>query len=117
MLMTEGIRQRLIDNHQVTERRNRQTGGYTPDHKPVLKVFDPSGGATWLFTEFDGEDRLFGLCDLGLGCPELGYVSLKELEGARGKLGLPMERDRWFKASKTLRQYREDAALRGSIRA
>ena len=32
----------------------------------------------------------FGLCDLGLGCPELGYVSLNELRTVRGKLRLPI---------------------------
>lgn len=29
--------------------------------------------------------------------PELGYFSLSELESVRGKLGLPVERDKWFK--------------------
>ena len=37
------------------------------DHAPVLKLFDPAGPATWLFTEMDpaDPDRLFGLCDTG----------------------------------------------------
>ena len=32
------------------------------DHVPVLKLFDPCGAATWLFTERDPDhpDRLFG---------------------------------------------------------
>jgi hypothetical protein len=30
----------------------------------------------------------FSLCDLGLGCPELGYVSLLELGAVCGKLDL-----------------------------
>ena len=34
---------------------------------------------------------MFGLCDLGF--PELGYVSLNELQGVRGPLGLGIERD------------------------
>jgi len=48
-------------------------------HLPVVKLFDPAGAATWLFTEMmpDG-DTLFGLCDLGFGCPELGYVRFAE---------------------------------------
>ena len=42
-----------------------------------------------------GWQRLaFGLCDLGLGEPELGYVTLHELAAARGPLGLPLERVR-----------------------
>lgn len=56
------------------------------------------GTATWLLSESDPDDpdRLFGLCDLGLGFPELGYVSLAEIITLRGKLGLPIERDQHF---------------------
>ena len=51
--------------------------------KPWLKLFTPFGSATWLISELHdhGEDiHLFGLCDLGMGYPELGYISLKEIE-------------------------------------
>lgn len=53
--------------------------------------------AVWLLTELmeDG-DTLFGLCDLGLGCPELGYVSWAELQALRGALGLGIRRDECF---------------------
>ena len=39
--------------------------------------FTPDAGATWLLTEIDPDDHdhAFGLCDLGQGFPELGYVS------------------------------------------
>jgi len=40
------------------------------------------GNADWFITEKDMEDeqhQAFGYCDLGMGCPELGYVSLVEL--------------------------------------
>ena len=40
------------------------------------------GDMDWFITEKDMEDeqiQAFGLCDLGMGCPELGYVSLVEL--------------------------------------
>jgi hypothetical protein len=61
------------------------------DHPPVVKLFTPDANATWLISEVDPDDpdRLFGLCDLGLGYPELGYVSLAELLALRGPLGLP----------------------------
>jgi hypothetical protein len=51
------------------------------DPPPVLKLFTPDAAATWLISEVDPDDpdRLFGLCDLGLGFAELGYVSLAEL--------------------------------------
>ena len=88
------------------------------DHRPVVKFFTPDGGATWLISELlDDGDTLFGLCDLGLGCVELGYVSLAELKSLRGKLGLPVERDRWFTANKTLNEYTSEASKQGRIAA
>ena len=41
------------------------------DPPPVVKLFNPLGAATWLASELaeDG-DTLFGLADLGFGCPE-----------------------------------------------
>jgi Protein of unknown function (DUF2958) len=55
--------------------------GKTPDHVPLLKLFTPMGRATWLLTEYHAEDgRFFGLCDLGMGSPELGYISREEIE-------------------------------------
>jgi hypothetical protein len=61
-------------------------------------------------TELDPDGGLaFGLCDLGMGEPELGCVSLSELATVRGKLGLPVERDRHFEADKTISAYAEQA--------
>ncbi|WP_425462840.1 DUF2958 domain-containing protein [Mesorhizobium norvegicum] len=58
-----------------------------------------SGSATWLLTQIDADgDTLFGPCDLGLGFPELGSVSLAELASVKGRLGLGIERDLWLKA-------------------
>ena len=59
------------------------------------KFFTPDGSWTWYVLEFDGTDTFFGLVD-GFD-EELGYFSLIELESIRGKLGLPIERDRYFK--------------------
>jgi hypothetical protein len=75
------------------------------DFEPVVKLFTPDAQCTWLLTELDADGLAFGLCDLGLGCPELAYVSLIELNTVRGKLGLPLERDRHFVADKTLSAY------------
>jgi Protein of unknown function (DUF2958) len=62
------------------------------DFKPVVKLFTPDAQCTWLLTELDPDGGLaFGLCDLGMGCPELGYISLAELSSVRGKLGLPVD--------------------------
>ena len=43
------------------------------------------------------------------GCPELEYVSLAELTTVRGKLGLPVERDRHFVANKPISAYAKEA--------
>lgn len=87
------------------------------DPAPVVKLFTPDAGATWLLTEIDPDDHdhAFGLCDLGLGAPELGWVSLQELATVRGRLGLPVERDLHFRAEKRLSAYARDARLAGRI--
>ena len=73
------------------------------DFKPVVKLFNPCGAATWLLTELDPDepDIAFGLCDLGMQCAELGSVSISELESYRGRLGLGIERDRHWTPKKT----------------
>lgn len=90
------------------------------DPRPVLKLFNPCGAATWLLTEIvDGDEEdtiLFGLCDLGFGSPELGYVSLAELASVRlmgGAVGI--ERDIHFRATKTLSEYTAEARRLGRI--
>lgn len=66
-----------------------------------LKMFTPDGQWTFFATEFDGKDTFFGLVDGHE--KELGYFSLKELEEVRGPLGLPIERDLYWKP-KTLEE-------------
>ena len=77
--------------------------------KPVVKLFNPSGGATWLLSEMDDNGIMFGLCDLGMGSPELGYVALQELEEVRGAFGLGIERDIHWEADKSLTEYSDVA--------
>ena len=66
-----------------------------------VKYFTPDANWTWYATEFDGEDTFFGLVDGH--CKELGYFSLAELQGVKGALGLPIERDLYWQP-KTLDQ-------------
>lgn len=89
------------------------------DPPPVVKLFTPDASCTWLLSELDptDDDRAFGLCDLGLGCPELGYVSVTELANVRGRLGLPVERDQHFRADKPLSAYAAEARSNGRILA
>jgi len=95
----------------------RSAAGEDIDPFPVLKLFTPDANATWLLTELDPEDPdiAFGLCDLGLGCPELGSVRLSEITSVRGPFGLPVERDRWFRADKPLSLHAEAARVAGHI--
>ena len=73
-----------------------------------MKLFTPDGNATWLLTELNPDiDLAFGLCDLGLGEPELGYVSLRELAEVRGPFGLPPECDLQFAPTRTMAVYAE----------
>lgn len=110
-LLTAHDRERLLANGDEQRRQQRQNADTSIDFRPVVKLFTPDAGCTWLLTELDPEDSdvAFGLCDLGLGYPELGYVSLTELATVRGRLGLPVERDRYFVAKKTLTEYAAEA--------
>jgi hypothetical protein len=60
-----------------------------------VKFFTPDSNFTFYATEFDGKDTFFGLVEGHE--KELGYFSLSELEKVRGPLGLPIERDLWWK--------------------
>lgn len=100
-LMTEKIRAQLYANHEATKAANGDHLG----HKPVVKYFNPMGADKWLISEMDAEGMMFGLCDLGVGHPELGYVSLEELESVKLPLGLSIERDLRWTANTTIREY------------
>ncbi|WP_066793606.1 DUF2958 domain-containing protein [Sphingomonas soli] len=87
-----------------------------PDPVPVLKLFNPVGAATWLATELDEDgDTLFGLADLGFGCPELGSFSLSEIGSARLPFGLGIERDEDFSTPFALSVWADRARREGSI--
>ncbi|MEK7457770.1 MAG: DUF2958 domain-containing protein [Pseudomonadota bacterium] len=93
-----------------------QTGTHEPDPAPVVKFFNPLGAATWLATElYDDGDTLFGLADLGFGCPELGCFSLSELAGIRLSFGLQIERDIGFSTTASLSVWADTARRAGSI--
>jgi hypothetical protein len=117
-LLKESQRRQLLKNGQ----RNielTQKDGDTIDFFPVVKLFCPWGGQTWLLTELDPEapDIAFGLCDLDMGSPEIGRVSLAELAELRGPGGLGIERDIHFEADKTLSGYMQEARRTGRLMA
>ena len=55
-------------------------------------------------------DTLYGLVDLGMGCPELGHAFISELRAIL--FGLRVERDRGWKATKPLSAYAREARER-----
>lgn len=104
-LLTQDIRARLIANGQSRG-----------DHVPVVKFFNPVGAGTWLFSELDEDgDILFGLCDLGFGCPEMGSVSLAEIAAVTLPFGLTIERDLCFEGRFPLTIYADAASQCGGI--
>ena len=114
----------ILEEHKKKLKANWRRG----QEPPVVKIFNPTGAATWLIHSMnpDDEDTLFGLCDLGFGFPELGYVSLSELQEVRPKvrimiggrtLAMPifLERDRHFRPTHSLAVYAEAARAESGI--
>lgn len=73
------------------------------DHVPVVLLHLPFSKVRWLLTEVEPEDPdiAFGLCDLGVGFPELGSVWLPELVDLRHG-HLRVVQDTCFATSKPL---------------
>jgi len=110
ILLTPELRATLRAHAEQSERTHE------PDPPPVVKFFNPVGAATWLATElYDDGDTLFGLADLGFGCPELGCFSLSELAGIRLPFGLRIERDIGFSTTISLSVWADTARRAGSI--
>ena len=110
-LLTDEQRTQLLANGRITAE------GGDHDPQPVVKLFTPDAHATWLLTELDPEDgdTAYGLCDIGIGMPELGNVRISELASIVGPLKLPIERDLYFTAKRTLSEYARLARLNCSI--
>jgi hypothetical protein len=116
-LLPDDICKRLLQNGRLRESFQRG-GKCEPDFFPVVKLFAGSS-CTWLLTELDPEnhDIAFGLCDLGMGFPELGSVSLSEIESACRNLRIFLEIDEHFDPRKTISEYAAEARKRGRIEA
>tara|TARA_R110002153_G_scaffold271312_1_gene438494 strand:- start:35 stop:364 length:330 start_codon:yes stop_codon:yes gene_type:complete len=101
---------------QITTKLIKNFNDSGENHKPVVKLFG-GGACTWLLSELDTENNIaFGLCDIGHGSAELGYVSIDELEQIRfPPFGGRVERDMYFVADKTLTEYADAARIEGEI--
>ena len=118
-LITKAIDHELKANYRANHDENSMSLEVVFDCEPPLKLFTPWGACTWLISERDpyNPDILFGLCDLGMQCPELGSVSLAEILEARGPLGLKIERDLHFIPTMTISEYADAARAAGRIAA
>lgn len=108
--LTKAQERQLRANYEHAQ----ETGESRP---PVVKFFCPWGAATWLISECGPDGTMFGLCDLGHGCPELGYVLLSDLTSMRGPFGLTIERDLHFTPTMSLSEYADAAREAGRITA
>jgi hypothetical protein len=87
--------QKLLTKENINDLPKLYANEEVKDPKAIVKWFTPDANWTWYAMEYDGEDTFFGLVD-GFE-KELGYFSLSELKSLRGAMGLPVERDQWFK--------------------
>lgn len=110
-LITDEQRTQLLANGRIAAE------GGDHDPLPVVKLFTPDAHATWLLTELDPADgdTAFGLCDIGIGMPELGTVRISDLASIVGPLKQPIARDLYFTAKRTLSEYARLARINGSF--
>lgn len=113
-LIPEHLRQSLIINWELMI--VAPEAEVCPDLFPEVKLFTPNANAVWLLTELNPDTNVaFGLCDLGVGSPELGYVDLDELEELAAAEGFEIEVDLHFDTHTRLSEYSELAKLAGRI--
>lgn len=86
-LLTKELREKFPKLNETENKKPEEI-------KVIAKFFDPTGSWTWYATEFDGMDTFFGFV-WGFE-NELSYFSLSELENTKGRLGLGIERDKFF---------------------
>ena len=83
------------------EKRFAQVGRQENVKDPLIiaKFFNPAGAGTWYVTEYDPKSRVFfGYVSIfGDWNDEWGSFSLDELQAYKGRFGLGIERDLYFK--------------------
>lgn len=105
-----------LEQHK-TLLRNGSPANTGSNHFPVARLALPSLGCTWLLTEIDPETphEAFGLCDLGMGCPEYGTVSFEDLYNFRSHNGHFVGLDLNFQAKFPVSVYARAAMQTGKI--
>ncbi|MHB1973758.1 MAG: DUF2958 domain-containing protein [Acidimicrobiales bacterium] len=94
-----GVRRHKLLTAELVE---QMPGLYDSEGTPVadklIYAHYFTASADWHIAELDRETgEMFGRCDLGLGFPEWGYVTIEQLATMTANFGLPVERDLDFK--------------------
>jgi len=110
-LITDDERVQLLANGQA------RAAAQDFDPMPVVRLFTPDAHAIWLLAALDPADgdTAWGLCDVGIGMPELGTVQLSGLAAIVGPQNRPILRDCYFRPVRSLSEYARLAQLNGSI--
>ena len=92
---------KLILKEQYEKLRNNATRGLEKsitDEKVVVKLFNPSGSATWWIYSIDDNGDCFGVAQLfGRDTREYGYFNINEIKAIKcPPFGLPIERDMYY---------------------
>jgi hypothetical protein len=109
-LFTTAQYNQLIENGSMANRDK--------DHIPVTMLTLPFTACIWLLTELDPDnpDIAFGLCDLGMGFPELGYVSISEIQSVNDPVfKMTVFNNTLFKAEYPISAYAEAARVHSEI--
>lgn len=84
--------------------RFKEVGSQENSEDPtvICKFFNPTGAGTWYATEYVEDERLFyGWVSIFRDhCDEFGSFSLDELQEYKGRFGLGIERDLFFKPTR-----------------
>ena len=84
----------------------------TEDPKVHAKFFTPDSNWTWFLTEGSQQEDDFLCFGYAIGLEEeWGYFPISELASVRGPLGLPIERDLYFRPgpfNEIIKQYRHE---------
>ena len=90
---------KLLTNELI--KRFEEVGSQEVIDDPIViaKFFNPQGAGTWYATEYLPDEKIFFgyVSTFGDHCDEWGNFSLVELEDFKGRLGLGIERDLYFK--------------------
>ena len=115
-LITATMRKKLLHNGTL-QRKRFYAGKPDLDFRPIVKLFRGDGACRWLISELNPiyPDMAWGLCDLGLGSVELGMFRISEIQAHALPPSFPIERDKFFKAEKTIGEYTEEALDEGRI--